>query len=197
MTKILVIEDERAMRENICETLELEGFAVLGAENGYDGVDLPCQHIPDIVICDVMMPRMDGYSVLVTLRSEPQTAMIPLIFLTAKSTKTDMKYGMELGADDYLTKPFMPSELLAPINTRLQQQSTIAMEYKKQIKELREGIVHMLPHELRSPLVGLLGYSELLERDSQTLSPSRVAEMARAIRTSGQRLHDVIEKFLI
>ena len=111
MKKILVIEDEAQSREMFLECLEAEGFDTLCAENGRVGVQRAQSHLPDLVICDIVMPEIDGYGVLTTLRQDPVTAMIPFIFLTAKATKTELRQGMDLGADDYLTKPSTVEEL--------------------------------------------------------------------------------------
>ncbi|TFI54656.1 EAL domain-containing protein [Mastigocladus laminosus UU774] len=125
MTKILVIEDENFVRENIIELLESEDFKTIGADNGKVGIKLALTETPDLILCDLMMPEIDGYGVLSNLRQEALTATIPFIFLTAKSTKTDFRQGMELGADDYLTKPFTRAELLSAIDGRLQKQATL------------------------------------------------------------------------
>ena len=129
MKKILVIEDEPAVRANILELLELEDFYGIGAENGLIGIVWALEHLPDLIICDVMMPELDGYGVLTTLREEPLTATIPFIFLTAKADKTDLRQGMELGADDYLTKPFTDTELLKAIAARFEKQAAIMQQY--------------------------------------------------------------------
>ncbi|HEY9797206.1 MAG TPA: response regulator [Leptolyngbyaceae cyanobacterium] len=115
MTKILVIEDEETVRENILELLDAEGFEALSAENGRIGLDLAQQQLPDLILCDVRMPELDGYGVLTALRSEAETATIPFMFLTAKAAKTDLIYGLELGANAYITKPFTLTELLDAI----------------------------------------------------------------------------------
>jgi CheY-like chemotaxis protein len=117
MTKILVIEDEETVRENILELLDAEGFEAIAAENGRIGLNLAQQHRPDLILCDIRMPELDGYGVLSALRSEPETAGIPFLFLTAKAAKTDMNLGMELGASNYITKPFTLVELLTAIET--------------------------------------------------------------------------------
>jgi EAL domain-containing protein (putative c-di-GMP-specific phosphodiesterase class I)/AmiR/NasT family two-component response regulator len=129
MKKILVIEDENLIRNNILELLEAEDFEPIGAENGSVGVYLARQHQPDLIICDVMMPDLDGYGVLTVLRQDPATAMIPFIFLTALTDRTDIRKGMELGADDYLPKPCTPDELLRAIATRLDKQATLTQHY--------------------------------------------------------------------
>lgn len=125
MKKILVIEDEAQTREIFSRCLHFEGFCVLTADSGTAGVDLARDHIPDLIVCDIMMPDMDGYQVLSTLHQDPTTAAIPFIFLTAKVTMADLRQGMELGADDYLTKPCTVEQLLAAINTRLARQEML------------------------------------------------------------------------
>lgn len=125
MTKILVIEDERLVRESILNVLENEGFDTIQAENGRVGLTWASEHKPDLIVCDIMLPELDGYEVLSLLRQEPATALIPFIFLTAKADKADMRRGMELGADDYLTKPFTADELLGAIAARLRRQEAI------------------------------------------------------------------------
>jgi DNA-binding response OmpR family regulator len=121
MTKILVIEDEETVRENILELLDAEGFEALSAENGRIGLDLAQQQLPDLILCDVRMPELDGYGVLTALRSEAETAMIPFMFLTAKAAKTDLSYGLELGANAYITKPFTLTELLDAIAAQIEK----------------------------------------------------------------------------
>ncbi|MDJ0696682.1 EAL domain-containing response regulator [Mastigocoleus sp. MO_188.B34] len=122
MTKVLLIEDEISVRENLSDLLEAEGFETITAANGKVGIDLAISQVPDIILCDLMMPEIDGYGVLARLRQEILTATIPFIFLTAKSTRRDVRKGMDLGADDYLTKPFTRAELLGAINSRLDKQ---------------------------------------------------------------------------
>ncbi len=134
MTTILVIEDETKIRENIQEILELEGFDALTAENGRIGVQLAQAHHPDLIICDVMMPELDGYDVLVALRQDPDTLKIPFIFLSAKATTADFRKGMSLGADDYLTKPFTPGELREAISTRLEKQTMMITRYAQELE---------------------------------------------------------------
>jgi DNA-binding response OmpR family regulator len=121
MKKILVIEDEQIIRENILKLLKAEGFHVTGAENGAQGLNAAVSNLPDVIICDVMMPELDGYGVLMALRSNPVTATVPFVFLTGKAERSEMRQGMELGADDYLTKPFTKAELVGAISSRLKK----------------------------------------------------------------------------
>jgi anti-anti-sigma factor len=129
--KILVIEDEPAVRDNIQEILKLEDYDVITASNGKVGLELARTHLPALIVCDVMMPELDGYGVLIGLRQDPTTIAIPLIFLTAKATKSDLRKGMELGADDYLTKPFTPAELRQAIASRRAKQAQLLSRYQQ------------------------------------------------------------------
>lgn len=123
MQKILVIEDEETVRENILELLDAEGFDAIAAPNGRIGLELARQQLPNLILCDVRMPELDGYGVLQGIRSDPAMAAIPLIFLTAKASKTDLSYGLELGANAYITKPFTITELLSAVSRILEGRS--------------------------------------------------------------------------
>jgi DNA-binding response OmpR family regulator len=121
MKRILIIEDELEMLRNLTTILRLEKFRPLCAENGRVGIDLAKKQKPDLILCDVMMPGLDGYGVIAALRADAETVTIPFIFLTAKAEKLDIRVGMNLGADDYITKPVAKAELLAAIRSRLEQ----------------------------------------------------------------------------
>lgn len=131
MKKILVIEDNAEVRENLEEILELYGYEVFAAEDGKIGVDKAKAHLPDLILCDVMMPRLDGFGVLNILSKKPETADIPFVFLTAKAEKSDFRRGMNLGADDYITKPFYKDELLAVIETRLKKKEILKKKFDR------------------------------------------------------------------
>ncbi|OGX86747.1 transcriptional regulator [Hymenobacter lapidarius] len=132
MKTILLIEDDQIIRENTAELLEMAGFAMLTAENGQLGVAQALATKPDLVICDIMMPVLDGYGVLQIFNQNAQLAGVPFIFLTAKTERTDLRRGMELGADDYLTKPFDKAELLSAITGRLNRFQHLKPEYDLQ-----------------------------------------------------------------
>lgn len=140
MKTILLIEDNEAIRETTAEILELANYTVFTAENGKIGVKLALETKPDLVICDIMMPVLDGYGVLQVFNKNPQLSGVPFIFLTAKTERTDFRKGMELGADDYLTKPFDESELLSAIEGRLNRFAHLRPEYDLQ----QEGLGQFL-----------------------------------------------------
>ncbi len=142
MTKILIIEDETAVRENLLELLEAENFETVSATNGRSGLELAHSELPDLILCDMIMPEIDGYGVLTALRQEVMTTAIPFIFLTAKASKLDFRQGMDLGADDYLTKPFTRAELLSAILSRLEKQANLKkyLAKKPEIKPFFPGI---------------------------------------------------------
>jgi CRP-like cAMP-binding protein/CheY-like chemotaxis protein len=134
--KILIIEDNTDIRENVVEILELADFTVFEAENGKIGVELAMKQVPDLILCDIMMPELDGYGVLYLLNKNPETSAIPFIFLTAKAEKVDLRKGMEMGADDYLTKPFDDIELLNAIESRLKKKEIQQSFYSKSLEKL-------------------------------------------------------------
>ncbi|MFO7322443.1 MAG: response regulator, partial [Chloroflexota bacterium] len=197
MKKILVIEDAQSLRRDIVEMLSFEGYEVVGAEDGLVGIERAREEMPDLIICDIMMPGRDGYGVLEELRSDPATASIPFIFLTARTDRVDVRQGMELGADDYLTKPFTASELLATVNVRIQKRVQLAQYAERRLDDLRENIILALPHELRTPLNVILGFSDLMMSDYAVTEPARMGEMARHINAAALRLYRLIENFLI
>lgn len=197
MKKILVIEDAQSLRRDILEMLKFEGYDVHGAEDGLVGVDRAREVMPDLIICDIMMPGRDGYGVLEELRHDPMTASIPFIFLTARTDRVDVRQGMELGADDYLTKPFTASELLASVSTRIEKRAQMTQIADRKLDDLRENIILALPHELRTPLNVILGFSDLMMSDYNAMEAARMGEMARHINNAALRLYRLIENFLI
>lgn len=197
MKTILVIEDEPTIREIIIEFLEDVDFKVISAENGARGIELAVAHTPDLILCDIMMPELDGYGVLTHLRSHPQMATVPFVFLSAKADKPDMRQGMELGADDYVTKPFTRAELLNAVNSRLDKQATVSQHYRHKLDDLRSSISYSLPHELLTPLNGVAGLSDYLKESHQTIKPDEILEVAELIHRSAKRLTRVVQNTLL
>jgi CRP-like cAMP-binding protein len=140
--KIVLIEDNTAVRENIEEILELAAYKVHSAPNGKKGVDLVLKEHPDLIICDIMMPELDGYGVLHMLSKNPKASSIPFIFLTAKADRTDFRKGMEMGADDYITKPFDDIELLNAVETRLKKADLLKTEFAANAEGVNDFFSH-------------------------------------------------------
>ncbi len=195
-TKILVIEDMSHLRNDVVEILRFEGFDVRGAPNGRVGVDMAREFNPDLIICDIMMPELDGYGVLEALRKEEKTATTPFIFLTAKTDRTDVRMGMNLGAEDYIPKPFMTNELLETVRARLERHQTFEQAAEKKLHTLRTNIATSLPHELRTPLNTIIGFADILSAEAMRLSPTQVAEWSNHINSAAQRLYRLIENYL-
>lgn len=140
MAKILVIEDTQDLREGIVQSLSYLGFETIGAENGKAGVQLAKMHFPDLIVCDIMMPEIDGYQVYKILHQDPEMMVIPFIFLSAKTDRSDIRKGMNLGADDYLAKPFTTTELADAITSRLHKKNAIVDPYIAEMKSATEQI---------------------------------------------------------
>ncbi len=174
MSKILVIEDELSVRKNIIKILELENFQVFDAENGLLGVESARENNPDLIVCDILMPELNGYQVLSKLQADSGTAMIPFIFLTAKTEKSDRRQGIELGADDYLIKPFDVDDLLTAIKAKLKKQekfrekiNTLSTEVDKlnNFIDTKDGMLENFDQEIRRPLANIKLAIEILQKE--------------------------------
>jgi two-component system sensor histidine kinase/response regulator len=190
--KVLIIDD---LADNIYilnEILSANNFEVIAASNGKDGIQQAISENPDIIVCDIMMPEINGFQVLEELRNNPKTMLIPFIFLSARSELQDIRNGMKLGADDYITKPVNRKELINAINTRLDKKD----KYDKKLNELRLSISYALPHELKTPLVSILGFSQIIKNDVDLLKNNEVSEMAEIIYKSANNLNRIIQKML-
>ena len=152
--KVLIIEDNNDIRDNVTEILEMAGYTVFEANNGKTGVELAIKNLPDIILCDIMMPELDGYGVLYMLHKHPEMTAVPFIFLTAKAERLDLRRGMEMGADDYLTKPFDDIELLNAIESRLKKKENVHQLYSKSLEQL---------NALVAPNNGLIELKKIIE----------------------------------
>ncbi len=197
MNKILIIEDEDDIRDIIVEILTAHGYQVIDTDNGETGINLAIAHHPDLILCDIMMPGIDGYEVLRQLHGNPSTDVIPFIFLTAKAAKEDMRQAMELGADDYLSKPFTRAELLGAVKIRLEKKRLLQQQSEKKLDDLRQNLARSLPHELLTPLNGILGFAKLLSDQATKITADELKEMSEMIETSAWRLHRTIQNFLL
>ncbi len=193
MQQILVIEDESDNRRLIVDILKSQDYRVISAEDGTSGIQLALEHLPDLIVSDVNMPDMDGFAVLTALRENPITESIPFIFLTALGEMKNVRWGMGLGADDYLIKPFYINDLISAVHIRLEKQARVARGAEEKLNELRRNITHALPHEFRTPLGIVIGMSSLLADD---IDPER-GEMIQTILSSANRLNQMTEKFWV
>ena len=197
MENILVIEDDPAIREGIGDFLKMEGFAVRTAKNGKEGLQQVWERIPTLIICDIRMPIVDGYDVLRTIRNDAKTVTLPFIFLTANDGRENQRLGMELGADDFITKPFTPNELLTAVDTQLRKRQLISQKYEHTLTLLRQNIIYALPHELRTPLTLIMAYADMLIEDAEIIKPDDLQKWADTILRASQRLHRTMENYLV
>lgn len=197
MKNILVIEDEEFVRETISDMLEIEGYIPILAKNGEAGLECLTQIKPDLILCDINMPVMDGYEVLERLKSQESLATIPFIFLTAKASNDDMRRGMELGADDYIFKPFKARDLLNAINTRLEVYDRSKVMTETKLDELRLQLASSLPHEFRTPLNVILATSQFLHKKMDMMEKEEIKDMIYNIVNSGNRLSKLISNYLV
>lgn len=193
---ILIVEDDPLIHKMISDTLGVGGYTILDADDGLEGLRLARQYLPDLIISDVNMPEMDGYQLLAHIRQEESTATIPFVFLTAKDTMTDLRQGMELGAEDYLTKPFTARQLLHTVNVQLGKRQTLSARYESTINLLRKNITYALPHEIRTPLMSILGAADMMILEHKELDSESLLEMAKLIFDAGKRLHHLLENYL-
>ena len=192
MVKILIIEDEVEIRSNLVELLGLEGYDVVSADNGVTGLLGAIEHTPDLIICDVMMPELNGYDVLQALRQDPKTLTIPFLFLTALADRGDIRRGMVLGADDYLTKPFTRGDVLTAVETRLKRQTASQSQIndaqiaalEQEIQQFRAGVdgEHAdLLMDIRQHLKDAVVKLDIVTTILKTLPPSEQRERSIAL----------------
>jgi len=195
--KILVIEDDPIILKNTTQILKLEGYEVFGAENGLIGLEQAYKVLPDLIISDISMPELNGLEVLAQLRADSRTMSIPFIFLTAHSHREDLRHGMEAGADDYLTKPFDVTELFTAINARFERHAAYIQTQERKLNELRSNIVYLLPHELRTPLMSIMGNADLLLDSGDKLDIKAARRTLERIKAGGERLYRLVENYLL
>jgi signal transduction histidine kinase len=194
---ILVIEDDDSVRGTLMDMLEMESYTVSGARDGRAGVAAARARPPDLIICDIMMPELGGFGVLAEIRQDASTDTIPFIFLSARSESSDIRHGMESGADDYLTKPFTRDSLLKAVAARLDKSDAARQHAQDQMNALRDSISLALPHEFRTPLQGLLDAASILQAQSETLSSADIRELSGMIAVSAGRLDRLVRKFIL
>jgi two-component system sensor kinase len=194
--KILVIEDTEVIRDGIREMLIFEGIEVITAADGQEGIDKAKEYHPDLILCDIMMPKKSGYEVFSEIQNCNNLKHTPFIFLTAKATVENIREGMILGADDYITKPFRIDSLMKSINSRLRKEKKRKQSEKDKFETLQQNISRAIPHELLTPLNGIIGFSSLMNDPDANLDEKEIKEFTSAIFDSGMRLLSTIQKFI-
>lgn len=206
MTKIVVIEDEFDIRAEVMDWLQFEGYEVIGAENGRLGLQTIHQEKPALVLCDISMPEMDGQELLVELRSDAAFAQLPFIFLTAAADRDSMRQSMNLGADDYLTKPFSQADVITAVRTRLGKQKQIQsqidqlgnlIEAERQQRLLKSRLVGMFSHDFRNPLASILASSNILQNYADRLKPEQRQKHLNRIDGSAHMLMQMLDEMLM
>jgi signal transduction histidine kinase len=194
---ILVVEDHRSMSQAIKGILEGEGYTVRTATDGVEALELMDECQPDLILADIMMPRMDGFALYEEVRARPEWIMIPFVFLTARSEREDKLKGKLLGAEDYITKPFDAEELIVSVRSRLGRACAIQQASEASFDELKSQIVTVLGHELRTPLTYVTGYTDLALEDVASLSPDEVEDFLNGIKTGADRLNRLVQDLLL
>lgn len=196
--QILIVEDSVDLNSALCEILASYGYRVQGAHNGYEALERLHGAKPDVILCDIMMPGMDGYTLLQRTRSDVHLRTLPFIFLTALSSTAEQRRAKEIGIDDYLTKPIDSSDLVIAIENALNRHRMMEDDAQRKLDELHHRIVGLLQHEFRTPLTVVLGYAELIANTTPTtLNWDELRLAASAILDGGHRLQALIEGFLL
>lgn len=203
MKKILVIDDTDFIREDIATTLQFEGYETMTAEDGLAGIEKAKTERPDLILCDVSMPRLDGFGALEQIRKTDGIRTVPFIFLTAKAEKADMRRGMELGANDYLTKPFTTDELINAVSAQFEKVAGINKIIDDTVSHLGKNIAYALPHEFRTPLTGIISSTDMIDmlandaKNGRGVDSAELESIAHDIRISAERLRHLTENFLV
>ncbi|MEP6984191.1 MAG: ATP-binding protein [Chloroflexota bacterium] len=210
MTKILLIEDEAPLRAEVAEWLTFEDYEVIQAGDGIAGVEAVFHHQPDLILCDIMMPRLDGYGVLLETNSNPTTVATPFIFMTARASHDDLREGMSSGADDYITKPFTRLELLHAIQNQLDKRTARERYHENQIQQVQQALaneheqrlvkaklVGMFSHDFRNPLSTIWSSNSLLRDYADRLDEPRRLTHLNRIDASVRQLLQMLDDMLI
>lgn len=197
--KILVVEDHSDLLHGIRGILELEDYEVLTAATGAKGLEIlrNATCAPDLIVSDIVMPDVDGYDFYKAVRQETRWLNIPFVFLTAKNRKEDVLFGKELGADDYIGKPFDAQELIVTVNSKLRRIREITQMYNDQVSTIKRNILTILNHEFRTPLTYVVAYADMLHRDADELTYDELRTFLGGINTGADRLRRLIENFML
>jgi two-component system sensor histidine kinase/response regulator len=194
---ILIIEDNTDLRDGLESSLELSGYNVIIAETGEEGIRLAHKIIPDLIICDIMLPTKDGYDVIEEIQSADDLSDTPFLFLSAKSSPENIRKGMHLGADDYITKPYELDDLLNSVKTRLKRKKSRLYNEELRYKEIKKSVSRYIPHEIRTPLNIIMGLSEYLIKNADKSNKNDLVDMLMNINDAGRRLSRLFENYLL
>ncbi|MBN1886469.1 MAG: response regulator [Thermoflexales bacterium] len=192
--RILVVEDDASMLQGICDALDVAGYETQAANGGAQALACLEQSSFDLILSDIMMPGMDGYELFEKVRSNMAWTTMPFIFLTARGQKTDIRLGKQMGADDYLVKPFEVEDLLITVQSKLERARALQHVADAELKHLKQGILNTLSHEFRTPLTYISGYAELLQDGD--ISSEEFKVFLQNIRKGSDRLRRLVEDFL-
>ncbi|TAL68459.1 MAG: response regulator [Bacteroidetes bacterium] len=194
--KILVIDDAEYILESTSTLLRFEGYDVYTAADGLTGIEIASNVAPDLILCDISMPGLDGYGVLEKVRNLPNTTTTPFIFLTALTEKKNMRTGMEKGADDYIVKPYTRNELIAAIDAQWKRHSLIEKQVQDKVDKVGKSVIYALPHEFRTVLNEVINSARYINNSADGIKPKEVKELAEDIISSAMRLMKIAENFL-
>lgn len=192
MSTILIVEDEQEVRNTVAEFLKYEGFSVAEASNGEEAISYLANNIPDLIISDIMMPKVDGFRLLEFIKNNHTTDSIPFIMLTAKTEYSSIREGMNMGADDYICKPFRLNDLKSAIKSRLRKKEIMNRNFEKVCVNISSSV----PHELLTPLIPIMGYPDIIAEDYESYTKEQILQIFQQIKSAGIRLHKTISKFL-
>lgn len=197
MKTVLVVDDEQPILQTYGLALEAQGYHVVTAASGAEGVELARRYLPDLILCDINMPGMDGRAVLKAVREDPDLGTKQFVLMTGNTRDVTPRSGMELGADDFLVKPFTLQDLARCVAARLERASVHWRVEDRAVSALRANLHSVLPHEFFTPLNGVLGLVDVLRGDLATLRPEEIVELLDAIEDSGWRLHRSLRNYML
>lgn len=195
MPRILIVDDDSAIRQNLAELLEGSGFSVRVAANGQEGLAAARIDVPDLILCDIMMPVLDGLALADQLRSHPTTAHIPVVFLTGKAEQADLRAGLDLGAEDYLTKPCRIEKVLSVIRMRLARRQVIEERLTESWRELRREVIADAPPALSDHLDAIRSYADVISQHSNSLDRQDLVRISHEISLTAAHLRRLIINF--
>lgn len=196
-TTILLVDDDIAILDGVTDLLRLYGYNVITATDGQQALEIMQSCVPDLVVADIMMPNMNGYDLFQAVRQRQEWAAIPFIFLTALGQQSDIRRGIKLGADAYVTKPFEPEDLLVAIQARLKRVHEIQSATQVDVERMKQQLITIFGHELRTPLSYIYGYVNLLQEQHGELDEQTVQEMLDGVQRGAERLVQLIEDLML